>query len=552
MSYYKSEPSLVYKYGTKAPYNKDLAFQEIWRKRYFYNDVVALERKRRNQSYEILKKYSPELVSIDKEIQKLESEKYNLENELNNKRKIARKRIDNPKLSEKIKLTQSLINDKYKDKKKITKKLYEDSNIKKELKILDKQIEKEEIKQKGELYWCNSNIVLADLKKRRKGKPPKYKKWGQTEGRLSIQLRTDTKRKIYGLDTQDIFNNNHKYINFIKVTNIQKKGKKIKATVWFRIGSDQKKAPVWITIPTIFHRSLPLGNIKWIHLVCKNIGGQIHWELHFQISNKKGFPKNTASSGFCAVDIGARKFPHGIRVAYYAKNEKEHGELILPNSIIQRFKKSESLRSIRDKKFNSMILELKTFFKNKKLPNIIKSNISHINNWRSTKQLHKLYNIWSKNRFNGDKETFLHLQKWSTKDKHLHLWETHNRKKAIEKRKQLYQNFGANLRNKFAVCMIENINLKDFQQKASIEDKETRPPISTFKLASISILRDCLQNSGMKILKENPAYTSQDCPKCGNRKKIDKKATTYTCERGCGTWDRDLVPCLNMLARAQV
>lgn len=53
--------------------------------------------------------------------------------------------------------------------------------------------------------------------------------------------------------------------------------------------------------------------------------------------------------------------------------------------------------------------------------------------------------------------------------------------------------------------------------------------------------------NGVPMLVENPAYTSQDCPKCGNRRKVEKE---YHCPKCGWTVNRDLNAGINIALRA--
>jgi transposase len=54
--------------------------------------------------------------------------------------------------------------------------------------------------------------------------------------------------------------------------------------------------------------------------------------------------------------------------------------------------------------------------------------------------------------------------------------------------------------------------------------------------------------NGVPMLVENPAYTSQDCPKCGNRHKVGGKE--YRCPKCGWTVNRDINAGWNIALRA--
>jgi putative transposase len=92
---------------------------------------------------------------------------------------------------------------------------------------------------------------------------------------------------------------------------------------------------------------------------------------------------------------------------------------------------------------------------------------------------------------------------------------------------------------------VEDLKTKNLKSHKPINRKKSDLAWGMF----LQILNDKAERAGRVFVKVNPAYTTQTCRGCGNRKKIGLAERVYMCE--CGhTEDRDIMAAKNILDKA--
>jgi putative transposase len=95
----------------------------------------------------------------------------------------------------------------------------------------------------------------------------------------------------------------------------------------------------------------------------------------------------------------------------------------------------------------------------------------------------------------------------------------------------------------YGVICIENLNIKQIVHNNCLAKNITDTAWSRF----FFMLSYKAESAGRKLIKVNPAYTSQDCYKCGHRQKMPLSERIYNCPC-CGLrTDRDLNAAKNIL-----
>mgnify|MGYP001571680369 CR=1 FL=1 len=318
--------------------------------------------------------------------------------------------------------------------------------------------------------------------------------------------------------------------------------------LWLRIGSEGR-SPIWVVFPVVIHRELPDGSIvQWIRIHTWKVAGRSEWSAQFVIKLPDRPEPITRGTGMIAIDIGWRKMPGDeIRVATWADSNGKTGELRLPASIQGRRRKTDDLRSIRDKNFNDIVEGLLEH--RDELPEALQHETKTLHSWRSTQRLAGLVLRWPK-----DEALYAQLEAWRRQDHHLWKWEANERQNVLRARREIYRLFARWLADTYATVVVEQLDLRDFAEKGKVEEVHPGGRPQRFK-AVLSELRltaeRAVTSAGGEWIKAKAAWTTQRCHKCLEKELFDAAKEVVHCCGHCGEmWDQDVNAALNLLRAA--
>jgi hypothetical protein len=331
--------------------------------------------------------------------------------------------------------------------------------------------------------------------------------------------------------------------------------------LWLRVGSEGRE-PVWSVFPIVYHREIPAtSKIKWVRCVRRKVGTKLKWSAQFVLcADDAEIAHPAPTSDVIGVDIGWRVVAEGIRVAYWYDGEG-HGELVIPQRLIDRYVKTEDLRSIRDKHFNTAKDLLSSARKTScdRWPWWLVERTGSLHQWRSTARLAALVISWREKRFDGDDELFGSLESWRRQDKHLLEWEANQRENVLRARREIYRLFARQVA-RYRHIVLEDINLRRFAEKPGPEDEPDRPVTKAarpnrFK-ACLSDLLTAIVQAGKRagcVVSEAPAeYTTMTCSWCGHVGDFDAALKIeHTCAVCGTTWDQDHNAARNLFRAAE-
>src|SRR5262249_40233047 len=99
--------------------------------------------------------------------------------------------------------------------------------------------------------------------------------------------------------------------------------------------------------------------------------------------------------------------------------------------------------------------------------------------------------------------------------------------------------------HQFKLIAIEDLNVEGLKQNGRLSKSICDAGWSQFLI----ILKDKAENAGHQVVEVNPAYTTQECNKCGELVQKSLSVRTHVCT-SCGyVADRDLNAAKNILAR---
>lgn len=303
-------------------------------------------------------------------------------------------------------------------------------------------------------------------------------------------------------------------------------------TLSLRVGSDDKRRPVWAQWPMVMHRPLPPGPITGVQVTRRRVGPRYVWTAQITVTCEpsRAIPETMGAVG---LDLGWRQTPEGVRIASLSDGSR----MLVDPRLRAQLQKVEDLRSIRDLNFNAARDALP-----KEGPDWYREIRRYAHAWRSPKRMVMLRRRWARERWAGDDEAFAALDAFCYHDQHLWAWESSQRGKAIRHRREIYRVFAAQLARKYQTLHMEKLNLRAL--------KSASPGV--YQLVAPGSLVAALVNAfgPERVVYVNPAYTSTDCHLCAHRNKIEPETVAYACA-GCGAdLDRDINAAINIRERA--
>lgn len=334
------------------------------------------------------------------------------------------------------------------------------------------------------------------------------------------------------------------------------------AVVRLRIGSNGRD-PVWGVWPAILHRPLPSeGVIKWATIHAKKIGPRTEWRLLVTVDDEFvpiETPKTRSVKSTLAVNFGWRTLlNNGLRVAYAVGSDGHQEEIRVHPAYVNGVAHVDSLRSIRDKLFESAKKLISDWRLEDERPEWFMRATRYIDQWRSQKHLVWLFRDWKNQRFNGDSRMWDLIAAWHKKDKHLWFWESDEREKLWKMRQDFYRVTSARWASKYERIIVTDMDLRDFAKREAPEMKDSEGKVQRIsqRLAAPSELRGALKNAcstrGATFEEREGVFMTQTCHVCAVVFAFAARTDLeHTCE--CGArWDQDFNHCRNLLASGKV
>jgi transposase len=229
----------------------------------------------------------------------------------------------------------------------------------------------------------------------------------------------------------------------------------------------------------------------------------------------------------------------------------------MPSNLADRLLHADSLRSIQDRLFEEMKTSLGTWLRdnNHLLDPGLRKRLSSLHLWRSAKRLGEIAEQMSEHKTDQTASMCDTLVAWWKKHRHLYDWETAERDRALNARKYTYQVMASNLTKKYAVIVLEKLDLGDLALLAKPEAISPGPhkkarhqrvlaAPSEFRLA----LKSAAPGNGCRLVYEPCDFTTITCHVCHKITRWDKaQELRHQCE--CGAeWDQDMNASINLLA----
>ena len=549
-----SEPSLIYRYGCKAPIaGADIVVGQMSKAHRYANLLTEIERRRRERVAEIVAQLSPELARRNEECDHLRATIAECRQRIKAIRQRDRKRTAVPDdLRGELTTAQTAYREASAARKLAKAEAYDTPAAKIAMAYLDDVTRdaKKTARSECGLYWGTYLQIEAAADQARKSKtPPQFRRW-IGDGKIAVQLQG-------GLSVEDAFGGNDTRFRIDPIAyNAWDKGVPKKAqrtTAWLRVGSENRQ-PVWAGFPVTLHRPLPDGaTIKWVYAIRRRTACHDTWSLCIVLGRACGWAKtDTADGGSVGIDVGWRKTDTGLRVAYWVGSDGASDEVVISERDASQWQKADDLQAIRGQRFEAARAELADWLAGRDVPDWL-TETAHIRQWHAQAKLAVVALAWRDQRFAGDDDAFTALEAWRKKDKHLYEWEVNQRRKATAWRLDMYRRVAADLSRRYHTARIEDTDWRDLARTPKPEEASEGSTRYWMRVASPGLFLQVIRHRFAAVEIVSAKNTTQRCYACGELTGFDARANLSTTCRHCGArWDQDANAAANLLASAPV
>jgi hypothetical protein len=286
-----------------------------------------------------------------------------------------------------------------------------------------------------------------------------------------------------------------------------------------------------IDVPIKMHREIPHGTrIQRAALSIDRIGTR--WIYSVIVTVDETAPSRVLGTGRCAVNLGWRRVPGGVRVALALGEDGRSRELVLPDRLLGRFRHAEGLRALADQ------IAADRFGDARRRTRLREDALRSHPQQGARLGLAPLHAASS-------------LEHWARRDRHLYQWERDEYTKALRQRREIFRLWARGLAKEFGEIAIEDWSLAYFALRSTPCEL---PDARHYRfLVAPSYLRDELKSVfGPERVIETKGKFTVTCSVCGQESATAKKnrarQLVVECERCGARWDQDSNNAANQLA----
>ena len=585
-------PTRIWSYGALPPIEGgDLVRQQLKLGFEYYNKLVGIENEGRAEYREARRKFAPKIALIEQRETELSDKVKNAEGAVKEcRRKAAAAKPDhnirvNPKgLQARVKALKE-------ERKTVREQLrVERLEIKSNPEFNDivetlnkaRSARTRAVRAETDLYWGSYLLAEKAVEAAKDSDTdPEPKRGTGIEGRVGIQIQPGVK-----LTTDRFLSGaNHTMLRLEPAEGHTKlfepdqwdtrSGRRsARAIVCIRVGSDEKRKPVWAKFPVLIHRKLPEGEIKWAWINIWKVGTRVKYELQLSVESRD-FANISTGKGTVAVSLGWSQQP-GDGALLIGDSLDDQGNTLtcmLPRDAVEKIRTSDRLQKHADMHFNAvrdvLARELKA---GTKVPAWLREEAKTLPHWRSASRLARIAGRWTAEMFpdravvestwkgwkqvsfdegvdlfgtlralkpdekhtaedyskleseirqwltgegyNPTETLCLYLEWWRRKNRHLYQWKCDQQVKARGHRDEIFKIFASKLAKTYETVVLRDINWEALSRRAKPEaDKEMGRGIrSNRQVAAPGKLEACIVSALGKSRVKFVSYTSGSVP----------------------------------------
>jgi len=572
-----------FSYGCKPPIrNKEAVEHQMWLAHKFKNECIAVVRKAWEDRAALIEMYGGEEYDARLEFKKeLAEQLKEARAELKLIKKAQRSRnVHAPEITAEILRLEEAFKAAKEEVAGLKSKVFDRPEYQDAVKALREEVKETMVGLKNQwnvpLHWSVRHAVRAATNTAGnsnvfKGKkPPRFKRWDRN-GHLFIELQDKlTLKEAFACESDELRIEPVPPQAWDESLTRAEQRRLRRTHIWIRTGAISSETservwtmglkeavPEWVVLPMTMHRPIPeRARIGGVSIVRTHAARGYEWAVQLVVVlGEKDDPNvgtwesdGDRAAGAVAMDVGWRQVEGGLRVAYWYDG-RNHGEIILPQEILDKLQHSESLQAVRKTRFNEVLESLKAWLKGRAVPEWMAESTQAIHSWKSQRRLAALYFKWrdAEELPEDDDEIFAEVEAWWEEDSKRWREEAYGRKKACAQRREFYRTVAADFARNYKHVIWEKLNLAQIAKRCMPEksDKElTRKARHQRVDAALSIFRDAMSNAmfgrGGEVLAVAAAYTTSTCHVCGSVNYFDSPGDKIlTCNHCSATWDRD-------------
>jgi hypothetical protein len=556
-------PTRVYKFALRPPtLHSELALHSFCEARIYYNKLVTIENVRRLRYREARTRLFPHLAALETKVTDLEASIERNRALIGTSKSEARTRKVDPELAARVASLRSSLKKARSDLHLARSQVKEDAELKEAARQSDEHSKLEVKSLRKTMYWgtyllCETAVRQASSKSKfdvaYNVTPPH-----RLSSRIGVQfiggigiddLETDTQMQIvnppiFRQSPSGIWRSRHQRDENDQV---------IRCMLRFRVGSTDKRKPVWAEFPISYDRPLPTdARIMQAYITRRPLRERNPWQYHLCIVlESREFERtlpSTRQEGTTTINFGWRLLEDGgLRVATINRDGCTPEFCELPPKFLGGIAHGRRLQSLLDKKFDTVKKTLATWIDAQtdlRLEFMVA--FEHLPLWKSQHKLNELIHYWRDHRIPGDNAIWPVVAEWMERYLHLHDWMVNQNRHLLNWRDDYYRCVAKKLVTTSARIIVDTFQIADIARRSTVEEKEIggRASRTNRMIASPGDLRTKIKQAASKyhceILAAPTVNGTRRCNVCGTIQDIENLVHDCSHPSCQAKWDQDV------------
>ena len=525
-------PYAVFEYGCRSPLaGEDVALEQMRRRIDFWNALVAIEQEHIVRTRELLgaNVADDRIAAFRKELAELVAALRARSGTSAAERRDLRTQIEALKASmkEAIREARQLRRQAVEERRAALSEI--DQERKATVKLA---------RASAGLYWCNADEVIAlyeegRIRAMKKGTSVGSREWRGT-GTVSVKyqrglapadIAADTRFQIDPVDPQ-AWDHPCRAV----------RRRLCRTVARIRVGSTERRTPVWLEVPIVMHRPLPDDVLsRAVKIKRFRVGTEYRYKLLITVRQQEPatLKRSSEPRRVAGIYLDVREVVTGIHLGDWVDTAGESGRLVLPIEIVSQFDKVDHIRSRIDRKWNEMRAELLAWLGTTPVPDWLRDATKELRQWSDYRRPVKLLDSWLEQRFDGDDTILAKLMAWRQRHVHLYSWTSHLRDQVQTRRREHYRLVASELARRFDLIVLAAADLGPSSAGTDdVGDSSRKRTIAAMSILKRTLTRTC-EREGVEIRTVPPSPVQRVCPACSAADLAAADGTLLTCQ-SCG------------------